>query len=101
MVGGCLDRHHEKLFPSVEYGEKLRDAPEELKSVLVEHKDLFIEKPIQNITQAARHHIRLASNQIIRQGPYKYPPERRKIVQEEVEKTLKIRVIRPSHSAYQ
>lgn len=82
------------------FEEKLQGLQESIREILLEYQDLFTNNVKQSTTRAAQHTIILKRNEIIKQKPYKYSPEKREVIRQEIRKMLEAGVIRPSHSPY-
>jgi transposase InsO family protein len=88
--------------PLAERAEK--NFPEELRPkihrLLDEFKSLFDMEDTSTTTTTTKHHIRLKDATPFRLRPYRYSDEKKKIIQEQVEKMLVSGVIEPSTSEY-
>lgn len=62
--------------------------------------ELFAEGGAVTTTATTEHTIRLKDATPVRVAPYRYSPEKKRIITEQVEKMLAANVIRPSHSEY-
>lgn len=70
-----------------------------LRELLVEYGDLWVGNP-RGETSVLQHEIKLTTTRPIREKPRRFTPEQLKVIDEEVEKMLKDKVIRPSCSQY-
>ena len=86
-------------IPTVPMGEDLSPAQKhDLEDLVMQHRDVFLELPGR--TTAAHHDIRTAPGVKVRVPPYRVPEARRNAIQEEVNRTLQLRVIEESRSAW-
>ena len=70
----------------------------EVSSLLHEFSDVFTDSP--GLTNLIEHEIRTTTDTTIRLNPYPLPFAMTKVVSEEIDNMLKMKVIEPSESAY-
>ncbi|GBM36328.1 hypothetical protein AVEN_212885-1 [Araneus ventricosus] len=73
----------------------------ELLSLLVEFTDVFYleDKPVK-VSNKVKHRINTADSQPVKQKPYRVSFEERRVIQEEVDKMLKLDIIEHSESPW-
>ncbi|KAK9679865.1 Reverse transcriptase (RNA-dependent DNA polymerase) [Popillia japonica] len=81
-------------------GDWTDDQRRELLRALQEFPELFEEGGAVATTATVRHTIRLKDETPVRVPQYRYTPEKKRIIAEQVERMLAANVIRPSHSSY-
>lgn len=82
-------------------GDQLPEADRnEIERVLQQHCAVFSQGARVTPTTTTRHEIRLKDGIPVRTGQYRYTPEKKRLIGEQVEQMLAAGVIEPSHSEY-
>ncbi len=87
-----------ETIDGVEMPDLTPSQKQELADVANSYQNVFNANPGR--TSALEHYIHVAESAPIRQKPYRLPYSRRKVVEEEVQKMLEAKVIRPSCSPW-
>lgn len=77
-----------------------QEAETRLLDLLQKHSSSFYREGHPTQTSSFCHRIELTSSRPVRKRPYKYPPEKKKIIQSEIESMLKLGIIEPCQSPY-
>ena len=96
LVENCESRVSEVTF-----GPDLRkEQQEQLKEITLEFAEVLQDNPGRASVVLIQHHVDTGEARPIRQQPYRLPHARRALVNQEVEKMLKMGVIQPSSSEW-
>lgn len=77
-----------------------RENVDGFRRIFREFHELFEEGQAIATTATTQHTIRLTDEIPVKVRPYRYPPEKKRVIAEQVQKMLAAGVIRPSHSEY-
>lgn len=100
VVQPAMQEEDERVLEKIVANARITaEEKERLRQLLIEYGDLWIGDP-RGRTHLTQHSIELMSDKPIRERPRRFTPEQLKVIDEEVAKMLKDKVIQPSKSSY-